>query len=158
MLNDSINEEETIAKLQEMEFSKQVFIDSLAQEESVCLKEESHQQELKKKNQIRNLLIGISLLVILLAGGIYNRLYYVRKAKASLQKEKDRSENLLLNILPAEIAEELKVKGKAEARNFEMASILFTDFMDFTRISEQMNANEHVFEINTCFKAFDAIC
>lgn len=158
VLTDSLHEEETTTKLQEMEFSKQVFLDSLAQVETDRLIEEKHQQELRKKNQIRNILIGTSLLVILLAGGIYNRLSYVRKAKATLQIEKDRSENLLLNILPAEIAAELKANGKAEARNFDMVSILFTDFKDFTLTSEKLSAHELVSEINTCFEAFDAVC
>jgi class 3 adenylate cyclase len=84
-------------------------------------------------------------------------LRYVRKTKAVIQKEKDRSENLLLNILPVEIAEELKRNGKAEARDFDMISILFTDFMEFTSISEKLGAKELVAEINYCFEAFDRI-
>jgi class 3 adenylate cyclase len=64
----------------------------------------------------------------------------------------------LLNILPAEIAEELKTKGEAAARNFDTVSILFTDFKEFTQTSEKMSATALVAEINTCFKAFDDIC
>ncbi len=71
--------------------------------------------------------------------------------------EKDRSENLLLNILPAEIAEELKLKGKADARDFEMVSILFSDFKGFTAQSAKLSASELVNEINFCFEAFDGI-
>jgi class 3 adenylate cyclase len=72
--------------------------------------------------------------------------------------ERDRSDNLLLNILPAEIAAELKANGEATARNFEEVSILFTDFKDFTQLSEKLRANELVSELNHCFKAFDQIC
>ena len=81
----------------------------------------------------------------------------MRKSRAVLQKEKDRSDNLLLNILPAEIAQELKEKGKADARDFEMVSILFSDFKNFTGLSEKMTAKDLVANINTCFAAFDSI-
>jgi len=64
----------------------------------------------------------------------------------------------LLNILPAEIAEELKEKGEAEARDFDLVSILFTDFKGFTEKSAELTAAELIGEINHCFKAFDHIC
>lgn len=63
----------------------------------------------------------------------------------------------MLNILPVEIAEELKANGRAEARDFELVTILFTDFKEFTKLSEKMSAHELVSEINYCFKAFDEI-
>jgi adenylate cyclase len=81
----------------------------------------------------------------------------IRKSRRAIQKEKDISEGLLLNILPASVADELKVKGQAEARHFDQATILFSDFRDFTVISEQLTPAELVQEINVCFKAFDEI-
>jgi adenylate cyclase len=63
----------------------------------------------------------------------------------------------LLNILPADIAAELKAKGRADARDFDMVSILFTDFKGFTAASEKLSAQDLVSEINTCFEAFDGI-
>ena len=95
--------------------------------------------------------------MLLISGGLYGRWRYIKKAKAVIEKEKDRSENLLLNILPAEIAEELKEKGKADARDFEMVSILFSDFKGFTGMSEQLSAKDLVFNINQCFEAFEGI-
>jgi len=74
-----------------------------------------------------------------------------------IEKEKQISENLLLNILPAEVAEELKAKGSADAKQFDEVTVLFTDFKDFTRLSEKMSAKELVEEINTCFVFFDRI-
>jgi class 3 adenylate cyclase/CHASE1-domain containing sensor protein len=68
-----------------------------------------------------------------------------------------KSENLLLNILPAEIARELKENGKAEARSYDKVSILFTDFTDFTKTTAKLSPRELVTEINACFGAFDAI-
>jgi adenylate cyclase len=158
VIDDSLNTQETAKRLQQMEFAKQMFADSIASAEKERLMEEAHQEEVRQNTQTRNILIGTSLLVILLAGGIYSRLRYVRKSKATLQVEKDRSENLLLNILPADIAAELKANGKAEARDFDTVSILFTDFKEFTQTSEKLTAQELVSEINTCFEAFDAIC
>jgi class 3 adenylate cyclase/ketosteroid isomerase-like protein len=74
-----------------------------------------------------------------------------------LRSEKERTEELLLNILPLEIAEELKQFGKSDARDFDKVSILFTDFKEFTQISQKLTAKELVAEINYCFKAFDEI-
>jgi class 3 adenylate cyclase len=75
----------------------------------------------------------------------------------AIQKERDVSEMLLHNILPKEVANELKEKGYAEARDFEQASILFTDFKGFTSLSEQLSASELVAEVDSCFKVFDGI-
>jgi adenylate cyclase len=63
----------------------------------------------------------------------------------------------LLNILPAEIAEELKQNGSSEAKLYNHVSVLFTDFVDFTGISEQLSPTELVEEIHQNFTAFDAI-
>jgi class 3 adenylate cyclase len=71
--------------------------------------------------------------------------------------EKQRSEELLLNILPAEVAEELKEKGAAQARLFNDVTVLFTDFVGFTKIAERLTPNELVDELHYCFRHFDAI-
>jgi adenylate cyclase len=70
---------------------------------------------------------------------------------------KARSEALLLNILPAEIAEELKSSGTAGAKHFSEVTVMFTDFEGFTKISEKLTPSELVDEINVCFTAFDNI-
>jgi class 3 adenylate cyclase len=81
----------------------------------------------------------------------------VKERTAELRAERDRSNELLLNILPEEVAEELKAKGAADARHFDQATVLFTDFRGFTQLSEQVGPAELVQELNACFKAFDAI-
>lgn len=78
--------------------------------------------------------------------------------KQEADRQRDRSDNLLLNILPAEIAEELKEKGSSDAKEFDMVTILFTDFKGFTQASEKLTAKELVEEIDTCFKYFDSVC
>jgi len=75
----------------------------------------------------------------------------------SVYRGKKRSDELLLNILPAEVARELKATGSSAARHIEQATILFTDFKGFTEASELLTPQELVEELDTCFKAFDAI-
>ena len=157
VIEESLQAEETSKKLQQMEFQKVMFQDSIAQLEADRLVLEAHQEEVRKKNRTRNLLAVGGILVLILAAGIYGRLRYTRKTKAIIEKEKDRSNNLLLNILPADIAEELKIHGKAEARDFDMVSILFSDFKGFTEASAKLSAVDLVGEINHCFEAFDGI-
>lgn len=91
--------------------------------------------------------IGVGSLIFLMV-------YYFVGKKNFFQA---RSEALLLNILPQEIAEELKVKGIAEAKHFDHVTVMFTDFKNFTQISEKLSPSELVAEIDTCFKAFDII-
>jgi len=156
-IENSLQVRETDEKLRQMEFEKKMLQDSIAKAEEARLIEVAHQEEVREKNQTRNVLIGSSFLLLLLAGGLFSRWRYVRKSRDMISKEKDRSENLLLNILPAEIAEELKQKGRADARDFEMVSILFTDFKGFTEASAKLSAQDLVAEINECFEAFDGI-
>jgi class 3 adenylate cyclase/tetratricopeptide (TPR) repeat protein len=158
MLNDSLKIQETTKKLQQMEFAKQVLADSLQQVEKDLQVEMVHQAEVRKKDRNRNLAVGAGIFFLVLSGGFYSRWRYVRKSKAIIEKEKDRSENLLLNILPSEIAEELKLKGSVDAQDFDEVSVLFTDFKGFTIRSEKLSAQDLVREINQCFKAFDHIC
>ncbi|NNE26260.1 MAG: hypothetical protein HKN09_05415, partial [Saprospiraceae bacterium] len=74
-----------------------------------------------------------------------------------IQEERDKSEQLIRNILPEAVAQELKVHGKIKARKFESVSVLFTDFKDFSKFSESLNAEQIIEEIDSCYKAFDAI-
>lgn len=78
-------------------------------------------------------------------------------ANTALAAEQEKTESLLLNILPAEVAEELKLTGRAEAHEFEHVTILFSDFKNFTSISEHMTPKDLVAELNACFYAFDNI-
>ena len=80
-----------------------------------------------------------------------------KKTNKLLSSEKKRSEDLLLNILPAEVADELKDKGTAEAKYFDHVTVMFTDFVNFTHASEKMNPQQLIDELHACFKAFDEI-
>jgi len=157
VLDDSLQASETAKKLEQMEFNRQIFADSVAKAEEARVIETAHQEEIRKKNRTRNYLAVGGLVLLLVAGALYSRSRYMRRSRDIISKERDRSENLLLNILPAEIAAELKEKGRADARDFEMVSILFTDFKGFTEASAKLSAQNLVSEINSCFEAFDGI-
>ncbi len=105
----------------------------------------------------RNIYLFSALGILGLAAALWGRLRITQRARRAIQKEKDVSEGLLLNILPQEVAAELKVNGAAEARQFDKATVLFTDFKGFTALSEQLTPAQLVAEIDHCFKAFDGI-
>lgn len=75
----------------------------------------------------------------------------------NLSDEKEKSDSLLLNILPEEIAEELKETGAAKAKSYSMVTVMFTDFKNFTSFTEKMNPEELVKSIDYYFSAFDRI-
>ena len=81
----------------------------------------------------------------------------VVKEKNEADKQRQRSDEMLLNILPKEVAEELKLRGSFEPKYFDHVTIMFTDFKNFTQITSKMTPKELVEEIHTCFKAFDII-
>ncbi|MFT4778511.1 MAG: class 3 adenylate cyclase/ligand-binding sensor domain-containing protein [Flavobacteriales bacterium] len=72
-----------------------------------------------------------------------------------LRLEQEKSENLLLNILPKKTASELKEKGKAETLTHPNASVLFSDFKGFTKLTETMNPQELVIVLDSYFRAYD---
>jgi class 3 adenylate cyclase len=103
---------------------------------------------------------GSSLLFLLILFSYFkqrknNRL--LSEKNLQIQAEQDRSEGLLLNILPAKVADELKQFGTAQAHKYESVSVLFTDFKNFSQIAEQLSAEQLVAELDYCFKAFDNI-
>lgn len=81
----------------------------------------------------------------------------LRIRNQELSKEKKRSEDLLLNILPKETADELKKNGFAKAKLQENATVMFTDFVNFTKFSSQISSEELVAELDYCFRHFDMI-
>ncbi len=75
----------------------------------------------------------------------------------TLNQERRKSERLLLNILPESIATELKQRDRVAPRNYRSASVLFTDFVGFTKIAERLSPEQLIEELDFCFRSFDAI-
>ncbi len=81
----------------------------------------------------------------------------VIRERNKVKKEKIRSDELLLNILPEETAIELKLNGFAEPKYLDYVTVLFTDFKDFTKHSENFYPKQIVEELHDFFSEFDKI-
>jgi class 3 adenylate cyclase/Tfp pilus assembly protein PilF len=161
-LKDSImstEKDKAVQKVKEYESDKK-------QQEIQILTKDSQIQKLNAKRQktIRNSIALVGVLILFIAIGLLHRFLYVRKTRNELSEknkiiniEKDRSDELLLNILPAETAEELKNNGRSEARHFDLVTVMFTDFKGFTYMAEKLSPQELVDEIDHCFRKFDEI-
>ena len=81
----------------------------------------------------------------------------VRQKTKELEEEKIKTDELLHNILPAQIIDEWKLKGAIYPRNYSMVSILFTDFYDFAKQTVELTPEEILNELNEIFYEFDDI-
>ncbi|WP_244200123.1 adenylate/guanylate cyclase domain-containing protein [Flavobacterium limicola] len=132
---------------------------SQKQTEVDLLEKDSEIQKLKDKRQQNIIYItAISLfLVLVITIGFYRRYKFVKKTNSIIEEEKNRSNNLLLNILPEETALELKKNGKVQAKKFESVTVLFTDFEGFTHYAEKLPPEKLVESIDYYFSKFDTI-
>jgi len=89
-----------------------------------------------------------SMIAILGMTGLYFR---------NINKEKRRSDELLLNILPSKTADELKEHGKVKAKKFDSVTVMFTDFQAFTRYSQKLSPEVLVKSVDYFFSKFDEI-
>ncbi len=115
--------------------------------------------EERRKNQ-RNISIATAvalMLIALMAIGLFRRNKYIKKTNKIIANERDRSDKLLLNILPEKTAQELKEHGKVKADRFESVSVLFTDFKGFTSFSEKLSPESLVQSVDFYFSKFDEI-
>jgi adenylate cyclase len=101
----------------------------------------------------------ISGIVFLLLTAFFILRNYInqRRSNRIIEAERQKSDGLLLNILPVEVAQELKDSGESNARYYEDVTVIFTDFVGFTKIAESLTPQQLVSELNTCFTAFDQI-
>ena len=113
--------------------------------------------ELKRQRQVKNISLAGVALLLTAAFSIYRNYRTKARNNVILEKKNYEIESLILNILPAEVADELKKNGKSSPRFYDDASVLFTDFKGFTSIADKMNPEEVITELNTCFEAFDNI-
>jgi class 3 adenylate cyclase/FtsZ-binding cell division protein ZapB len=125
--------------------------------------ERSRREAERNKEQRNQLLIlassGVLLTLLLLVLFLISRRNrrQLKDKNRMIEQEKERSNELLLNILPANIAEELREYGKAQTRKYDEVTVFFSDFINFSRISEQLSPEELVEELDRCFKGFDFI-
>ncbi len=117
-----------------------------------------------RSQELTNLALILAGFLIVVAFLLYSRFRSKRRAarileskNKTIEEERQRSDELLLNILPAPIAEELKESGKAKARKYDEVSVLFSDFKNFTGLAQKMSPEDLVEELDKCFREFDAI-
>ncbi|WP_418884484.1 adenylate/guanylate cyclase domain-containing protein [Cognataquiflexum rubidum] len=154
---DSVN---NISAVQEMANLRTDYEVSQKQIEVDLLEKEAFIKDLQTKRQ-RFIIYGVMIamiLIALLAFVVYRRFLYEKQAKQIIEKEKDRSEKLLLNILPAETAEELKEYGSVKVLRNESVTVLFTDFKNFSATAENISPELLVKSLDYYFKKFDEIC
>lgn len=148
-IKDTIYDIDTDKKLQGIQFSFDIGKKE-SQIKLLTMEKEIQEQEINKVKLVKNGFISGFAVVLLFAG-----VFFYQRNKIS--KGKKRSDELLLNILPQDTAEELKSTGTAKARKYDSVSILFTDFKNFTQASEKLTSEELVDEINHCYSEFDKI-
>lgn len=136
---DSLFSEENIQELEALELNYE-----FEKKQAVKVK------EIERQKAIRN-----SMIVLFIVAMIFAIVFLFQRIR--IRKEKQKSDNLLLNILPNEIAAELKTYGEAKAKHHDETTILFTDFKGFTQLSEKLTPEELVAEIDYCFSNFDRI-
>jgi class 3 adenylate cyclase/ActR/RegA family two-component response regulator len=88
---------------------------------------------------------------------VRSRTAEVERQKELIQAAKMQSDSLLLNILPDEIAEELKRFGRSYARKHQQVSVLFADIKGFTLVAETLSPEKLVTALDEVFRAFDNI-
>lgn len=129
------------------------------QDQIGLLQAEAELRELRGKRQ-KYIIYGstISLiLVLVLAVGTFSRYRYIKKTSNIIVQEKERSDKLLLNILPSETALELKQNGKVDAKKFDAVSVMFTDFKGFTVYSQNLSPELLVKSVDYYFSRFDMV-
>ncbi len=151
-INKEKNQEITRKDMQ-FGFDKKQLSDSLQNEET---KKIARLKLQKQQTYTYVAFAGVGMF-ILLSFFIFKNYSTQKRSNKLLAFEKHKSDSLLLNILPSEVAEELKTKGHAEAKHFDLVTVLFSDFVNFTLAAEKMSPQELVSELDHCFKAFDEI-
>ena len=130
-----------------------------AEKQNELLKAQNEINELQIEEDARQrqlLLIILGLFLAIIAGFVF-QFFYIRRTNKRLAFERNRSEQILLNILPKETADELKENGFVKAREFDEITVLFTDFKAFSQVAERISAERLVKSVDYYFKSFDEI-
>ncbi len=172
-------QEKEVATLQQKEALQQLEIQnkeaqlaSEQKEKDLLLRDkEISTLELDKQKERVQFFYGLgallTLIILVVAGGLlYSRKLNkqlnqkneaIEQQKEEIISERNKSDKLLLNILPEETAQELKEKGFASPKSYKEATVLFTDFSGFTRVASSMSPEQLIEELNYCFQNFDNI-
>jgi class 3 adenylate cyclase len=167
-------------QLQESEL-KRSELEQIRQQQEIevlTITKERNELTIQKQRSRNAFLAGIALLAIIILVLVIrwlrfakrtNRVLSEQRNKIQQQKEaienqyeiikveQEKSDRLLLNILPEHTANELKEKGRAAPKEYKMVTVLFTDFVGFTKVAEKLTPEELINELDLCFMEFDRI-
>ena len=115
------------------------------------------QVELERAKVSKRYFLVIAALLLLIVIGYVSRYRFVKRSNKKLAEERNKAETILLNILPKETAEELKLSGKIKAKEFKEITILFTDFKEFSVAAEEITPDILVKTVDYYFSKFDEI-
>ena len=118
---------------------------------------ELKQAQIERTTASKRLLYAIAALLLFVIGGFFFRYRFIQKSNKVLAIERNKSESILLNILPKETAEELKEQGFIKAKYFKEVTVLFTDFKQFSVVAEEILAKDLIKSLDYFFKKFDVI-
>ena len=111
-------------------------------------------EQAKRDEQLYLIIMGLFLAII--AGFVF-QYFYIRRTNKRLAFERNRSDQILLNILPKETADELKENGFVKTQELDQVTVLFTDFKAFSTVAERISAEELIRSVDYYFKNFDEI-
>jgi adenylate cyclase len=153
---DSLYNEENSQKLAGLQFQ----FDIEKKEAEIALLNQENQTkaaQIQQQKTLRNFLLAAAAFLLITIGGITYQYLFAQRTNKIISEERNKADKLLLNILPLETAEELKKYGAVKAKKYEFVTVLFTDFVAFTKQVENIPPEELVKSIDYYFKAFDAI-
>ncbi len=138
-------------------------LDSLALEQhELLVLEQAAKLKLQKSQQ--NFFIALMSILAIVVVGLFLRYRDSKRHTEMLEfknriieEEKEKSDKLLLNILPSVVANELKLNGTAKARKYQTATVLFSDFVNFSSISKSLTPEQLVSLLDFYFKLFDDV-
>ena len=155
-IKDTLYNSNEDKKIQQLQFNFN--IDKKEAEINLLTKDRALKDATIQRQKILNYAAVVTgFLLLLVIGGFYNRYKYVRKTNKIIKEQRDRSKELLLNILPEETAYELEKNGHAQTRYYDNVTVLFTDFKGFSSIAGKLTPQDLVAELNDYFIAFDEI-
>lgn len=156
VVKDSLIGSDITSKLKDLGFNYQLG-EVKAQVELLKVDQQLKAEQIQRAKLVRNaILVGLGL-VLTLIGILYRDYRNKIKTNKLLDQRKAEIESLLLNILPFEVAAELQAEGYSTPRFYESVSVMFTDFVSFSKIAESLTPQEIVSELNEFFTEMDEI-
>jgi class 3 adenylate cyclase/Tfp pilus assembly protein PilF len=156
VVKDSVFTDDILSKLSDFQIKYET---EKKENEILSLRQSKLIQELalKKETLFRNFMLALSILLLALAGMIFYSLQLKKKDNRIIAGAMEKSDQLLLNILPAGIANDLKETGKTEPKIFGDVTACFVDIVNFTEKSTSLDPKILIEELNQVFTAFDNI-